>query len=258
MKDYYENLRISPSASSLEIKRAYRRLAVQYHPDKNHDPSAEALFKEINEAYDVLSDPAKKSNYDWRVQNPFSNIVVETPPPTPAHRDPAYRRRTRPAGYKSETQQLRELIQEYLPHALWICRIGLVVSCLFALDYVLPYRSKTEKVVDRVAVRNHRGGFQYYKLITESGRRIKTYGPRAEVNQTMDYELTLVYSTVMSISVDGTKYALGYIYRGLILFPAGVFIFSVLGIYFRKSTEFAFNAAVVTGILMIIFLFLVF
>ena len=63
-RDYYEVLGLSKGASDDEIKRAYRKLAKQYHPDVNKAPDAEAKFKEINEAYEVLSDPQKKSTYD--------------------------------------------------------------------------------------------------------------------------------------------------------------------------------------------------
>ncbi|MDD5731406.1 MAG: DnaJ domain-containing protein [Patescibacteria group bacterium] len=63
-KDYYKTLGISKSASADQIKSAYKKLAVKYHPDVNKDAGAEAKFKEINEAYQVLSDPQKKSNYD--------------------------------------------------------------------------------------------------------------------------------------------------------------------------------------------------
>jgi curved DNA-binding protein len=64
-KDYYEVLGIKKGASSDDIKKAYRKLAVKYHPDKNPgDKTAEEKFKEINEAYAVLSDPQKKAQYD--------------------------------------------------------------------------------------------------------------------------------------------------------------------------------------------------
>ena len=63
-RDYYEVLGISKGASDDEIKKAYRKLAKQYHPDVNKAPDAEAKFKEINEAYEVLSDPNKKATYD--------------------------------------------------------------------------------------------------------------------------------------------------------------------------------------------------
>ena len=63
-RDYYEVLGLSKGASDDEIKRAYRKMAKKYHPDINKEPDAEAKFKEINEAYEVLSDPQKKATYD--------------------------------------------------------------------------------------------------------------------------------------------------------------------------------------------------
>ena len=63
-RDYYEVLGISKGASDAEIKKAYRSLAKKYHPDVNKEADAEAKFKEINEAYEVLSDPQKRQTYD--------------------------------------------------------------------------------------------------------------------------------------------------------------------------------------------------
>ncbi len=63
--DYYELLEVSRSASDAELKTSYRKLAMQYHPDRNpNNPAAEAKFKECSEAYQVLSDPDKRAAYD--------------------------------------------------------------------------------------------------------------------------------------------------------------------------------------------------
>ncbi|MFC2070163.1 DnaJ domain-containing protein, partial [Chloroflexota bacterium] len=63
-RDYYEVLGIDRNATAEKIKKTYRKLAFEYHPDHNRDDGAEEKFKEINEAYEVLSDPEKRETYD--------------------------------------------------------------------------------------------------------------------------------------------------------------------------------------------------
>jgi len=63
-RDFYEVLGVGRNASPDEIQRAYRKLAREYHPDINKDPAAEAQFKDVAEAYDVLSDPETRRRYD--------------------------------------------------------------------------------------------------------------------------------------------------------------------------------------------------
>ena len=72
-KDYYKILGVERNASEADIRKAYRKLAMQYHPDRNpNDKQAEERFKEINEAYQVLSDPKKRGHYD-QLGSDYSN-----------------------------------------------------------------------------------------------------------------------------------------------------------------------------------------
>ncbi|XP_039524592.1 dnaJ homolog subfamily B member 9 [Pimephales promelas] len=71
-KDYYEILGVPKDASDRQIKKAFHKLAMRYHPDKNKSPDAEAKFREIAEAYETLSDDNRRKEYDQTRSRPFS------------------------------------------------------------------------------------------------------------------------------------------------------------------------------------------
>lgn len=80
--DYYKVLKVNRHATEEELKKAYKRLAMKWHPDRNHHQEvknkeeAEAKFKQISEAYDVLSDPKKRQIYDFYGHYPLNSMKV--------------------------------------------------------------------------------------------------------------------------------------------------------------------------------------
>ena len=77
-KEYYRVLGIEKGASDDEIKKAYRKLALKFHPDKNKDENAEEKFKEIGEAYEVLSDKDKRAAYEALMCDQYASKSEET------------------------------------------------------------------------------------------------------------------------------------------------------------------------------------
>lgn len=69
MENYYATLGVAPNASDDEIKKIYRSLAMRYHPDRNSAPGAEARFKAVSKAYEILSDPVKREEYKQSVNH---------------------------------------------------------------------------------------------------------------------------------------------------------------------------------------------
>src|SRR5688572_22827076 len=134
--DYYRILGVSPGATASEIKRAYHKLAVKYHPDRNPDPKVESLFKEITEAYNTLGDEESRRMYDLRYSSGFDQVFTQQ---EATQQDPRYRRK-RPANYpppRKKTTQF-DLMERYLPKLTWANRAGLLFIVLLAVDFVLP------------------------------------------------------------------------------------------------------------------------
>lgn len=99
LKDYYKILEVTPLATQQEIKKAFRQLALKYHPDKNEgDHLSEALFKEVQEAWEVLSDPKQREEYNYKRW--FNRSIGEA----------FVERALTPAGILAECQRLKNYV----------------------------------------------------------------------------------------------------------------------------------------------------
>ncbi|MYM37153.1 DnaJ domain-containing protein [Duganella sp. FT50W] len=75
MENYYNTLGIAPNASEDDIKKVYRSLAMRFHPDRNPEPGADARFKAVTKAYEILSDPVKRDEYNQSLNH---RIIIDS------------------------------------------------------------------------------------------------------------------------------------------------------------------------------------
>ena len=153
MKDYYQILGITRQANAAEIKRAFRRLAIAYHPDRNPSKEAESFIKEIIEAYEVLEDPAQRMIYDSLLTD---GISAESGIPVRPHRDPRYRRHVPNPNHKSEKEEMLEMMKDYMHYSLFISWCTLAFSLFLVCDYFLKPIQQTEVIttLSRQSYRN--------------------------------------------------------------------------------------------------------
>jgi hypothetical protein len=254
MKDYYHILGVSRSASAAVIKNAYRRLVVRYHPDRNPDPQAHDIIRDINEAYDVLGDAEKRSAYDFRYSQSWSDLAEEL---KPVHRDPAYRRRRPPVSNASDIPDQVSLMNRFMPITKWFSYVGLTITVLLIVDLVLPYRISSETIFK---VYCH----PYCIVHTYTGKKIKMYDG-TEAGKFMDERKIIVHATIffaipMTVTTQAeTEVAqLGYIYKNFVFMPLTLLMSSGLGVLFRNTRKlFSFNLSISSALLLIINLYLI-
>ena len=247
MKDYYRILQIVPEAGEAEVKKAYRRLATQYHPDHNPAPDSNAVFQEINEAYQIIGDARQRQVYDLLRQYP-EELAAYTAPPL----------RRPPAAYRRHLAHLD--LRPYVKPARIISRISLVFCVLLVVDFFLPRRVVTEPVVQfRIFNRSQRLEVttpnRVLTIPTEGGAidiGLEKYNP-------LEIYLTPVLSSLVAVRLQGVEApADNNIYRHLVFFPMLLLVLSALGVWGRGSDETTVNFGVAAAIILLITVFLMF
>jgi curved DNA-binding protein CbpA len=258
MKNYYEIMGLSTAATDHEIKYVFRRLAIAYHPDKNPSPEAEAMFKEVNEAYEVLSDPQKKIVYDQLLSG---LIVVTQETQQPWHKDPAYRKR-RQSGYKPPPRGPSPrmiMMESFLKYSTILSWVACVWSALLIIDYALPSVILTEKITTDISVIKKIAFKSTGDLLfTDHGHHFPVsfhelkYFPHGSDIKIFRSHL---FSLLIKAENENSTYQinnLASIYRNFVFAPVLLTILSLTALFGGKGIEFRFNLGVVTFLIFLL------
>ncbi len=207
----YEILEIRDRASSAEVKRAYRQLVKQYHPDINPEPMALAKMVEITNAYEVLSDPERKNEYDIAYFEPENYTYQQRTPSPEEEARKAYKER-KAYEERERSNQLYSLKVKFY-HAQRLSCLGfLLVGILFSIDFFYtPHLDiiETEKVILEL-----NNSDNYFSVITTSyGEVIESErGLYDHFDQIKIPDLRIYYSSVFQLPSE-----IGVPYKGQIL-----------------------------------------
>jgi DnaJ domain len=248
LKDYYAILGLTSSAQDAEIKRAYRQLALRYHPDKNKSVEAEAMIQEINEAYEILGDPQQRNLYDQLLSGAIQ-VVPSTPEPAaPRHRDPRYRPKS--AEYIREVRQnsFYTYMRDNLRYAVLISKFTLVFAMICLIDFMLPTRKETYTILNTSKTANERNSAGAFVIYLENGAGVKLSHELEESfieGDQIDYYTSLLLSIPIKIINQRTDFLTRVplsFYGNFLFFPVILLATSALGIFYAgEGVEFRFN-----------------
>lgn len=240
-------MKIGRKATDAEIKKAFRKLATQYHPDKNPSIEAEAIFKEINEAYEILSDPASRLDYDRRLTNPGFYNYQAARPQRPVYRGP------------SEKVMLQNSLLRY---SRLLFYFGCLWCSVLIVDYTMPEEDLKGKVTSELTDPNRLSVHQPRKprklLNTDINRdfdvttsEMKHFPYQSDIHI---YRSPLLSAVIRVENYNGSYVInnLGSIYRNFSFAPIMLFLGCVVGLLVKRNVEFHVNLGIVVFLLMIL------
>lgn len=264
MKDYYHILGVPGNATQAEIKKAYYKLAHQYHPDKNPNAAQHQKFVEINEAYETLGDKQKRQLYHYRWVNFKNNPQPEktAPPfthrPAPAQPRPASRTAPGPRGYafRRTGPMPRNQYKEYEPLFRKICQACLVLAAILLLDRLFALELPQEEILgySGTEIRTGRSSDWRYEIQTTHTQ----FGISAEVASNLGAS-TGQHLSVWQTPLLGQEIKIrfleqefpvnkGSIYHNFFFLVIAQLVFSLAGPYRKFPWTARLNAGILAGV----------
>jgi hypothetical protein len=237
-------MKLSRKASDAEIKKAFRKLATQYHPDKNPSRDAEEIFKEINEAYEVLSNPASRLEYDQRISGPTFYTYQQARPQYRTYHGP------------SERAMLQNSLLRY---SRLLFYFGCLWCSVLVVDYTMPADHLEGKVTTDMSKNTLFRLHTPKKLLTTDIGRSFDVTPQEMRHFPFESKVHIYRSPLLSavIRVENHNGSfvvnnLGSIYRNFSFAPIILFLGCVIGLVIKKGIEFHVNLGIVVFLLMIL------
>jgi len=257
VKDYYKLLEISKDATQAEIKSAYRRLALKYHPDKTSYSGAAALFANINEAYGILSKKESRDIYDDQLKQPQQ--VWPTSRATYTSRN--YRPNPSPGnhyGYSRSAHVTSKVdIRPFVKHFKMVSLIAFILCIIISLDYLLPSNIVPDEIL-RIDINRPYGGY-LVRLKNEIVSVDGSVGNKVHVGQGVALYYSPFFNKLikMKLVIDGEEQTFNVqvsIFRSFSFALFILIVTSYLGAFQMKNPETIMNFAIVNGLLIILVL----
>lgn len=265
MLDYYKILKVPRDASETDIKKAYRELALKYHPDKTRNPEDHRKFTEINEAYHVLGKTDSREDYnlkyDYRRYGQIRQSPVYTSYTGTGQRQPrSYRKYYPPPGHYAPRQEMD--LTPYIRSVRIISGLTFVFVFLLVLDYFLPLRSHDQTIQAKLTTYNSYNSMiiateKYnFPLSYELSKLIYT-GDKAKVQLTPIFNIQqkLIVDTGLDTYIFKPHYSIYNVYSFFLVILLGT---SFLGTFHNNDNpELVFSAGVANVFFTIVIIFLI-
>lgn len=244
MKDYYKILGVPRDATQDQIKKAFRKLAFLYHPDKNPGQASRAMMQQINEAYDILGEPVKRQSYNYRYDyrnSPSSNQYKTNTRSNQKTRTRQTSKKRTNQGYSPfrRTKRRGSLKVDYSDLALkgrFVASFFLIYCFMLSIDYFL--QTKYEDTV-----------IQQFSDYAENGSHevksskidffVNCHALSMEKNDTVDLEITPIFGIVTACRIKDSynpyTVVINNIYSPVYFLVVLTMLFSAFGIYSKKN-----------------------
>ena len=264
MKDYYKILHVDRNASDLDIKKAYRELALKYHPDVTKDPASHARFTEINEAYQVLGKKESRDDYnltfDYRKYGTPGTTYYAQPGEASDGSPHVKTRYYRPASVYRKDQQVN--LTPYIKSVRIISTFTFIFVFLLVLDYFLPAIVDEQTIVSKQTTYNSYNSIiiateKHEFPLSDDYSKLVFTGDKAkvELSPIFNIQQRLIVDTGTDTYVFRPHYSIYNVYSFFLVILLGT---SYMGAFQKKdNAELIFSAGVANVFLAGLIIFLV-